>query len=69
MPFPLNSSLFIKKQCSQYQLHGFACFFEMPRFEKKCLFSDKLLGATFKCLISMASILFVLCDNISVVMY
>jgi diguanylate cyclase (GGDEF)-like protein len=32
MPFCPNSSLFAKKQCSQYQLYDCACFLKMPRF-------------------------------------
>jgi hypothetical protein len=35
----------LKKQYSQYQIYGCAYFSKMPRLEKKCLFSDSLLGS------------------------
>ena len=35
--------MLVGKRRLRYQLYDYACFSEMPRFEKKCLFSDNLL--------------------------
>jgi len=43
MPFFLNSSSYLKKLSSEYQLYTCGNFFRIPRFEKKLLFSDSLL--------------------------